>query len=230
MTQQLEDLRRGRLQLHSVAPAQGAPTGSHGAPTGQKGSPLSGPAALELRKLYQELQVNFIITYSPSFNVRKHKYKLMCASTKWICIRLKCCVFQARNRHNLEQSSKLAQNKELLNKRNAQVTVMDQRIGDLRERLHKKRAEVRNLTFFNFNSTSYSANGNTPNGHFSVDRCCRSNSIYLSSVESYEWRRSVLAADLFPPRRWSLWSGSGCLPLHPGSSRGETGGGVPHVS
>uniref|UniRef100_A0A673BY95 Protein phosphatase 1, regulatory subunit 13Ba n=1 Tax=Sphaeramia orbicularis TaxID=375764 RepID=A0A673BY95_9TELE len=83
LTQQLEDLRRGR-------------------------SPLSGPAALELRKLYQELQ--------------------------------------ARNRHNLEQSSKLAQNKELLNKRNAQVTVMDQRIGDLRERLHKKRAEVQNFT------------------------------------------------------------------------------------
>nr|XP_046268428.1 apoptosis-stimulating of p53 protein 1-like isoform X3 [Scatophagus argus] len=104
LTQQLEDLRRGRLQLHSVAPAQGAPTGSQGAPTGHKGSPLSSPAALELRKLYQELQ--------------------------------------ARNRHNLEQSSKLAQNKELLNKRNAQVTVMDQRIGDLRERLHKKRAEL----------------------------------------------------------------------------------------
>lgn len=54
--------------------------------------------------------------------------------------------FQARNRHNLEQSTKLAQNKELLNKRNAQVTVMDQRIGDLRERLHKKKAEVRNFT------------------------------------------------------------------------------------
>ncbi|XP_071327516.1 apoptosis-stimulating of p53 protein 1-like isoform X2 [Trachinotus anak] len=104
LTQQLDDLRRGRLQLHSVAPAHGAPTGSHGATTGQKGSPLSGPAALELRKLYQELQ--------------------------------------ARNRHNLEQSSKLAQNKELLNKRNTQVTVMDQRIGDLRERLHKKRAEL----------------------------------------------------------------------------------------
>ncbi|XP_034419243.1 apoptosis-stimulating of p53 protein 1-like isoform X2 [Cyclopterus lumpus] len=99
LTQQLEDLRRGRLQLHSVAPAQGSHTGSQG-----KGSPLSGPAALELRKLYQELQ--------------------------------------ARNRHNLEQSGKLAQNKELLNKRNAQVTVMDQRIGDLRERLHKKRAEL----------------------------------------------------------------------------------------
>uniref|UniRef100_H3CBL1 Protein phosphatase 1, regulatory subunit 13Ba n=2 Tax=Tetraodon nigroviridis TaxID=99883 RepID=H3CBL1_TETNG len=82
LTQQLEDLKRGRLQLHSV----------------------SGPAALELRKLYQELQ--------------------------------------ARNRLNLEQSNKLAQNKELLNKRNAQVTVMDQRIEDLRERLHKKRAEL----------------------------------------------------------------------------------------
>lgn len=104
LTQQLEDLRRGRLQLHSGAPGHGAPTGPQGAGTGHKGSSLSGPAALELRKLYQELQ--------------------------------------ARNRQNLEQSSKLAQNKELLNKRNAQVTVMDQRIGDLRERLHKKRAEL----------------------------------------------------------------------------------------
>ncbi|XP_053289773.1 apoptosis-stimulating of p53 protein 1 isoform X3 [Pleuronectes platessa] len=103
LTQQLEDLRKGRIQFHS-APPQGAPTGGHGTTTGQKGSPLSGPAALELRKLYQELQ--------------------------------------ARNRHNLEQSSKLSQNKELLNKRNTQVTVMDQRIGDLRERLHKKRAEL----------------------------------------------------------------------------------------
>ncbi|KAG7510931.1 apoptosis-stimulating of p53 protein 1-like isoform X3 [Solea senegalensis] len=99
LTQQLEDLRRGHL--HSVPPAHGAPT------SGQRGSPLSGPAALELRKLYQELQ--------------------------------------ARNRHNLEQSSKLAQNKELLNKRNGQVTVMDQRIGELRERLHKKRAELNHM-------------------------------------------------------------------------------------
>eukprot|EP00066_Takifugu_rubripes_P023601 XP_011612867.1 PREDICTED: LOW QUALITY PROTEIN: apoptosis-stimulating of p53 protein 1-like [Takifugu rubripes] len=96
LTQQLEDLKRGRLQLHT---GQGT-TGS----AGQKGSTPSGPAALELRKLYQELQ--------------------------------------ARNRQNLEQSNKLAQNKELLNKRNAQVTVMDQRIEDLRERLHKKRAEL----------------------------------------------------------------------------------------
>nr|XP_054597438.1 apoptosis-stimulating of p53 protein 1 isoform X3 [Nothobranchius furzeri] len=104
LTQQLEDLRRGRVQLHSGSPGQGGPAGSQGAPGPHRGSPLSGPAAVELRKLYQELQ--------------------------------------ARNRHNLEQSSKLAQNKELLNKRNAQVTVMDQRICDLRERLHKKRAEL----------------------------------------------------------------------------------------
>ncbi|XP_010782153.1 apoptosis-stimulating of p53 protein 1-like, partial [Notothenia coriiceps] len=103
LTQQLDDLKKGRLQLHSAPHAQGPHSGPLGPHTGQKGSPLSGPAALELRKLYQELQ--------------------------------------ARNRHNLEQSSKLAQNKDLLNKRNAQVTVMDQRIGDLRERLHKKRAE-----------------------------------------------------------------------------------------
>ncbi|KAK7904855.1 hypothetical protein WMY93_017462 [Mugilogobius chulae] len=108
LTQQLEDLRRGRLQLHSLGPQQGAPTGPQGAHiTAQKGSPLSGPAAIELRKLYQELQ--------------------------------------ARNRHNLEQSSKLSQNKELLNKRNTQVTMMDQRIGDLRERLHKKKAELSRL-------------------------------------------------------------------------------------
>lgn len=66
LTQQLDDLRRGRLQLHSVAPAQGLPSGSHGAAIGQKGSPLSGPAALELRKLYQELQVH----YTP--DCRKH--------------------------------------------------------------------------------------------------------------------------------------------------------------
>ncbi|XP_035990946.1 apoptosis-stimulating of p53 protein 1 isoform X4 [Fundulus heteroclitus] len=104
LTQQLEDLRRGRLQLQTDAPRQATPTGSPGATAGPKGSSLSGPAAVELRKLYQELQ--------------------------------------ARNRHNVEQSSKLSQNKELLNKRNAQVTVMDQRIGDLRERLQKKRAEL----------------------------------------------------------------------------------------
>ncbi|MEQ2312173.1 hypothetical protein AMECASPLE_028131 [Ameca splendens] len=117
LTQQLEDLRRGRLQLQSDAPRQGTPTDSPGATTGHKSPSLSGPAAVELRKLYQELQ--------------------------------------ARNRHNLEQSSKLVQNKELLNKRNAQVTVMDQRIGDLRERLHKKKAEVRPLLNVNVSCSNF---------------------------------------------------------------------------
>lgn len=55
LTQQLEDLKRGRLQLRS---GQGTTTG----PAGQKAAALSGPAALELRKLYQELQVNEIFS------------------------------------------------------------------------------------------------------------------------------------------------------------------------
>ncbi|KAL0969721.1 hypothetical protein UPYG_G00231410 [Umbra pygmaea] len=88
LTQQLDDLRRGRL--NGLQPL---------------GGPLTGAAALELRKLYQELQV--------------------------------------RNKLNAEQSSRLQQNKELLNKRNTEVTMMDKRIGDLRERLYKKKAEAR---------------------------------------------------------------------------------------
>ncbi|XP_041703954.1 apoptosis-stimulating of p53 protein 1 isoform X1 [Coregonus clupeaformis] len=88
LTQQLEDLRRGRL--NGLQPL---------------GGPLTGTAALELRKLYQELQV--------------------------------------RNKLNAEQNGRLQQNKELLNKRNTEVTMMDKRIWDLRERLHKKKAEAR---------------------------------------------------------------------------------------
>ncbi|XP_014048440.1 apoptosis-stimulating of p53 protein 1 isoform X11 [Salmo salar] len=90
LTQQLEDLRRGRL--NGLQPL---------------GGPLSGTAALELRKLYQELQV--------------------------------------RNKLNAEQSGRLQQNKELLNKRNTEVTMMDKRIWDLRERLHKKKAELNRI-------------------------------------------------------------------------------------
>lgn len=59
LTQQLEDLRRGRLQLQSGTTPQGTPTG-------HKGSPLSGPAAVELRKLYQELQVNATFSQTSS--------------------------------------------------------------------------------------------------------------------------------------------------------------------
>ncbi|XP_037541776.1 protein phosphatase 1, regulatory subunit 13Bb isoform X1 [Nematolebias whitei] len=85
---QLEDLRRGKL---------------NGVQTGLS-SQVTGVAALELRKLYQELQI--------------------------------------RNKLNQEQNSKLQQQKELLNKRNMEVTLMDKRISELRERLYKKKAEL----------------------------------------------------------------------------------------
>uniref|UniRef100_A0A8C7Z0R0 Protein phosphatase 1, regulatory subunit 13Bb n=1 Tax=Oryzias sinensis TaxID=183150 RepID=A0A8C7Z0R0_9TELE len=86
---QLEDLRRGKL---------------NGVQTGLGGQ-VTGAAALELRKLFQELQI--------------------------------------RNKLNQEQNSKLQQQKELLNKRNMEVTLMDKRISELRERLYKKKAEAR---------------------------------------------------------------------------------------
>uniref|UniRef100_A0A672P706 Apoptosis-stimulating of p53 protein 1-like n=1 Tax=Sinocyclocheilus grahami TaxID=75366 RepID=A0A672P706_SINGR len=87
LTQQLGDLRRGRL--NGLQPL---------------GGPVTSNAALELRKLYQELQI--------------------------------------RNKLNQEQNSKLQQHKDMLNKRNMEVTMMDKRIGDLRERLYKKKAEA----------------------------------------------------------------------------------------
>uniref|UniRef100_A0A673C3Y3 SH3 domain-containing protein n=1 Tax=Sphaeramia orbicularis TaxID=375764 RepID=A0A673C3Y3_9TELE len=86
---QLEDLRRGKLNGVQTA----------------LGGQVTGAAALELRKLYQELQI--------------------------------------RNKLNQEQNSKLQQQKELLNKRNMEVTLMDKRISELRERLYKKKAEAR---------------------------------------------------------------------------------------
>ncbi|XP_062292691.1 protein phosphatase 1, regulatory subunit 13Bb isoform X1 [Scomber scombrus] len=86
---QLEDLRRGKLNGIQTA----------------LGGQVTGAAALELRKLYQELQI--------------------------------------RNKLNHDQNSKLQQQKELLNKRNMEVTLMDKRISELRERLYKKKAEAR---------------------------------------------------------------------------------------
>ncbi|XP_029705282.1 protein phosphatase 1, regulatory subunit 13Bb isoform X3 [Takifugu rubripes] len=85
---QLEDLRRGKVN------------GNQNTLGGQ----VTGAAAIELRKLYQELQI--------------------------------------RNKLNHEQNSKLQQQKELLNKRNMEVTLMDKRISELRERLYKKKAEL----------------------------------------------------------------------------------------
>ncbi|XP_016335566.1 apoptosis-stimulating of p53 protein 1-like [Sinocyclocheilus anshuiensis] len=88
LSQQLEDLRRGKLNgLQTL------------------GGQVTGTAALELRKLYQELQI--------------------------------------RNKLNQEQNSKLQQQKELLNKRNVEVTLMDKRINELRDQLYKRKAEAR---------------------------------------------------------------------------------------
>uniref|UniRef100_A0A670IAL2 Protein phosphatase 1 regulatory subunit 13B n=1 Tax=Podarcis muralis TaxID=64176 RepID=A0A670IAL2_PODMU len=87
LTQQLEDLRKGKLNGFQSYNGQ-----------------MTGPAAVELKKLYQELQI--------------------------------------RNRLNQEQNTKLQQQKELLNKRNMEVAMMDKRINELRERLYKKKVEA----------------------------------------------------------------------------------------
>lgn len=87
LSQQLEDLKKGKL--NGLQPYNGK---------------LTGPAAVELKRLYQELQI--------------------------------------RNQLNQEQNSKLQQQKELLNKRNIEVAVMDKRISELRERLYGKKIQV----------------------------------------------------------------------------------------
>ncbi|KAF3830828.1 hypothetical protein GH733_002066 [Mirounga leonina] len=87
LSQQLEDLKRGKLSgLQSCS------------------GKLAGPAAAELKRLCQELQI--------------------------------------RNQLNQEQTSKLQQQKELLNKRNMEVAVMDKRINELRERLYGKKIQA----------------------------------------------------------------------------------------
>lgn len=49
---------------------------------------------------------------------------------------------QIRNQLNQEQNSKLQQQKELLNKRNMEVAMMDKRISELRERLYGKKIQL----------------------------------------------------------------------------------------
>ncbi|KAM9465727.1 protein phosphatase 1, regulatory subunit 13Ba [Clarias gariepinus] len=49
---------------------------------------------------------------------------------------------QMRNKLNQEQNSKLQQHKDMLNKRNLEVSMMDRRIEELRERLYRKKAEL----------------------------------------------------------------------------------------
>ncbi|XP_060037092.1 apoptosis-stimulating of p53 protein 1 isoform X2 [Erinaceus europaeus] len=87
LSQQLEDLKKGKLNGFQ----------SHN-------GKLMGPAAVELKRLYQELQI--------------------------------------RNQLNQEQNSKLQQQKELLNKRNMEVAMMDKRISELRERLYGKKIQL----------------------------------------------------------------------------------------
>lgn len=50
---------------------------------------------------------------------------------------------QIRNQLNQEQNSKLQQQKDLLNKRNMEVAMMDKRISELRERLYGKKIQAR---------------------------------------------------------------------------------------
>ncbi|XP_060736531.1 protein phosphatase 1, regulatory subunit 13Ba isoform X1 [Tachysurus vachellii] len=82
LTQQLEELRNKRIT---------------------ESQPVGG-SALELHKMYQELQM--------------------------------------RNKLNQEQNTKLQQHKDMLNKRNLEVSMMDRRIEELRERLYRKKAEL----------------------------------------------------------------------------------------
>ena len=51
-------------------------------------------------------------------------------------------ILQIRNQLNQEQNSKLQQQKELLNKRNMEVAMMDKRISELRERLYGKKIQA----------------------------------------------------------------------------------------
>ncbi|MBV97482.1 Apoptosis-stimulating of p53 protein 1, partial [Eschrichtius robustus] len=62
-----------------------------------------------------------------------------------------------RNQLNQEQNSKLQQQKELLNKRNMEVAMMDKRISELRERLYGKKiqaCEKENISLSRVNGTS----------------------------------------------------------------------------
>ncbi|XP_025967182.1 apoptosis-stimulating of p53 protein 1 isoform X3 [Dromaius novaehollandiae] len=104
LTQQLEDLRKGKLNGFQSYNGQ-----------------MTGPAAVELKKLYQELQI--------------------------------------RNRLNQEQNSKLQQQKELLNKRNMEVAMMDKRINELRERLYKKKVELNRINGTSSPQSSLNASG-----------------------------------------------------------------------
>ncbi|XP_027704976.1 apoptosis-stimulating of p53 protein 1 isoform X2 [Vombatus ursinus] len=104
LSQQLEDLKKGKLNGFQSYNGR-----------------LSGPAAVELKRLYQELQI--------------------------------------RNQLNQEQNSKLQQQKELLNKRNMEVAMMDKRINELRERLYGKKIQLNRVNGTSSPQSSLSASG-----------------------------------------------------------------------
>ncbi|XP_072486185.1 apoptosis-stimulating of p53 protein 1 isoform X7 [Notamacropus eugenii] len=104
LSQQLEDLKKGKLNGFQAYNGR-----------------LSGPAAVELKRLYQELQI--------------------------------------RNQLNQEQNSKLQQQKELLNKRNMEVAMMDKRINELRERLYGKKIQLNRVNGTSSPQSSLSASG-----------------------------------------------------------------------
>ncbi|XP_023378122.1 apoptosis-stimulating of p53 protein 1 [Pteropus vampyrus] len=62
--------------------------------------------------------------------------------TKLAFIKVLFSILQIRNQLNQEQNSKLQQQKELLNKRNMEVAMMDKRISELRERLYGKKVQL----------------------------------------------------------------------------------------
>lgn len=81
------------------------------------------------------------------FFLTLHK-KTTCQETEWelssqVGFYFSFLFLKIRNRLNQEQNSKLQQQKELLNKRNMEVAMMDKRINELRERLYKKKVEAR---------------------------------------------------------------------------------------
>lgn len=51
-------------------------------------------------------------------------------------------LFQLRNKLNQDQSSRLQQQRDSLNKRNLEVAAMDRRLAELRQRLWKKKAAL----------------------------------------------------------------------------------------
>lgn len=92
------------------------------------------------------------------------------------------------------------------------MTVMDQRIEDLRERLHKKRAEVNDSSAIALLSKA-------------LLKC--NSVLWAFPAESYERRRPGSSTDLCTSRWGGVQPSGSCVPLHPGSSGGKKGCGLP---